>query len=83
MRKHIKAIILVMFVKLAATGLELLLPYILEHVIDHVAPQRSVGLVVLWGVIMIALALVVRFLSVGANRGSVKIAKKCIYKVRQ
>ena len=38
MRKHIKAIILVMFVKLAATGLELLLPYILEHVIDHVAP---------------------------------------------
>ena len=83
MRKHIKAIILVMFVKLAATGLELLLPYILEHVIDHVAPQRNVGLVVLWGVIMIALALVVRFLSVGANRGSVKIAKKCIYKVRQ
>ena len=83
MRKHIKAIILVMFVKLAATGLELLLPYILEHVIDHVAPQRNVGLVVLWGAIMIALALVVRFLSVGANRGSVKIAKKCIYKVRQ
>ncbi|MBO4409926.1 MAG: ABC transporter ATP-binding protein [Spirochaetales bacterium] len=72
-----------MLVKLAATGLELLLPYILEYMIDYIAPQRDVGRILLWGGIMICLALVVRFLSVGANRGSVRIAKKCIYKVRQ
>ena len=83
MKKHIWAIILVVFVKLSATALELLLPYILEYMIDDIAPQKDVRLILLWGAVMIVLAIVVRFLSVGANRGSVRIARKCIYKVRQ
>ena len=83
MKKHIWAIILVVFVKLSATALELLLPYILEYMIDDIAPQKGIRLILLWGVVMIVLAIVVRFLSVGANRGSVRIARKCIYKVRQ
>ena len=83
MKKHIWAIILVIFVKFLATALELLLPYILEHMIDNIAPQKDIRLILLWGVAMIILAIVVRFLSVGANRGSVKIARKCIYQVRQ
>ena len=83
MRKHIWAIILVLFVKLSATVLELFLPSILEYMIDEVAPTRNVKMILIWGGVMIALALVVRFLSVGANRGSVKIARKCIYQVRQ
>ncbi len=83
MRKHIKSIILVMLVKLAATGTELLLPYILEHMVDDIAPQKDVSQILIWGFIMIALAIIARFLSVGANRGSVRIARKCIYKVRQ
>ena len=83
MKKHIWAIILVVFVKLSATALELLLPYILEYMIDDIAPQKDIRLILLWGAVMIVLAIVVRFLSVGANRGSVRIARKCIYKVRQ
>ena len=83
MKKHIWAIILVIFVKFAATALELLLPYILEYMIDDIAPQKDIRLILLWGAVMIVLAIVVRFLSVGANRGSVRIARKCIYKVRQ
>ncbi|MBQ7643674.1 MAG: ABC transporter ATP-binding protein, partial [Spirochaetales bacterium] len=83
MKKHIWAIILVILVKFAATALELLLPYILEYMIDDIAPQKDVKLILLWGAAMIVLAIVVRFLSVGANRGSVKIARKCIYQVRQ
>ena len=83
MKKHIWAIILVIFVKFAATALELFLPYILEYMIDDIAPQKDIRLILLWGAVMIVLAIVVRFLSVGANRGSVKIARKCIYKVRQ
>ena len=51
--------------------------------IDDIAPQKDVKLILLWGAAMIVLAIVVRFLSVGANRGSVKIARKCIYQVRQ
>ena len=83
MKKHIGAIILVLSVKTLATVLELFLPYILEYMIDTVAPKQDIGLILMWGGIMLALAIIVRFLSVGANRGSVKIARKCIYKVRQ
>ena len=83
MRKHIGAIMLVLSVKTLATVLELFLPYILEYMIDTVAPKQDVGLILMWGGIMLVLAIIVRFLSVGANRGSVKIARKCIYKVRQ
>ncbi len=83
MKKHLGSILLVMLVKLSATGTELLLPYILEHMVDDIAPQKDVGKILMWGLIMIALALIVRFLNVGANRGSVRIARKCIYKVRQ
>ncbi len=83
MKRHIWAILLVLFVKLLATVLELLLPFILEHMIDDIAPTKDVKLILLWGFAMVALALVVRFLSVGANRGSVRIARKCIYQVRQ
>lgn len=83
MRKHLGGIVLVLSVKLIATTLELLLPYILEFMIDSIAPLRNIKLVLLWGAIMIALAIAARFLNVGANRGSVKIAKKCIFRVRQ
>ena len=83
MRKHVWAIILVLTVKTLGTVLELFLPYILEYMIDTVAPKKDMGLILMWGGIMLALAIVVRFLSVGANRGSVRIARKCIYKVRQ
>lgn len=83
MRKHLKSIILVMLVKLSATGTELLLPYILEHMVDDIAPQKDVRQILIWGLVMIALAIIARFLNVGANRGSVRIARKCIYKVRQ
>ena len=83
MRKHIWAIILVLFMKSFSTVLELFLPYILEYMIDTVAPTKDVRLILLWGVIMLTLAILVRFISIGANRGSVRIARKCIYKMRQ
>ncbi|MBO4393829.1 MAG: ABC transporter ATP-binding protein [Spirochaetales bacterium] len=83
MKKHIWAILLVLFVKFVGTALELLLPFILEHMIDDIAPLKDVKLILIWGFIMIALALLCRFLNVGANRGSVRIARKCIYQVRQ
>ena len=83
MRKHIWAILLVLFMKSFSTVLELFLPYILEYMIDTVAPTKDVRQILLWGGIMLTLAILVRFISVGANRGSVRIARKCIYKMRQ
>ena len=83
MRKHAGSIALVLSVKFAGTFLELLLPFILEYMVDDIAPKKDTGLILTWGLVMLVLALVIRFLNVWANRGSVRIAGKCIYSIRQ
>lgn len=42
--------------KFAATLIELFLPWILEHIIDDVAPAKDAGQVVLWGLLMLLCA---------------------------
>ncbi len=72
-----------MGIKLSGTALELLIPYVMEHLIDHVVPTRQTGSVLLWGAVMILLAIAVRTLNVTANRYSVLTAKECTYEVRR
>ena len=48
-----------MAVKLSAALAELMLPYVLEHLVDDVAPRQDVGLVLLWGAVMLMLVVVV------------------------
>ena len=73
----------VMGIKLLGTALELMIPFVMEHLIDHVVPQNSFSHVLLWGGIMIALAVAVRFLNVTANRMSVLTAKEAAYNIRR
>ncbi|MBO6060765.1 MAG: ABC transporter ATP-binding protein, partial [Clostridia bacterium] len=73
----------VMGIKLSATLLELMIPYVMEHLIDHVVPKNSFPLVLLWGGVMIVLAVAVRFLNVTANRLSVLTAKEAAYRIRR
>ena len=73
----------VILLKIAATFLELLLPYILEHLIDKIAPTKSMPQIVFWGVMMIALAFAIRFLNVKANRNSVKVSQNASYELRR
>lgn len=73
----------VLFLKAVASGLELLIPYVLEHIIDDVVLDNSVPKVLLWGGIMIVLAFLVRQTNVIANRRAVENATGCILKVRQ
>ena len=73
----------VMVIKLAGTLLELLIPYVLEYLIDTVAPTKQTGNVFLWGGVMILLAVTVRFLNVTANRLSVRVAKESILGIRR
>ena len=43
----------VMAIKLMGTGTELLIPYVLEHLLDHVVPQaESAWIVAAWGAVM-------------------------------
>ena len=71
-----------MTIKLLGTMCELSLPYILEHIIDNIVPKGSVRLVVYWGLFMIFMALVTRFLNVTANRLAVGVARDGIEKLR-
>ncbi|MCD7886848.1 MAG: ABC transporter ATP-binding protein/permease [Clostridiales bacterium] len=72
-----------MSLKLLGTVLELLLPYVLEYLIDTVAPTKNLRLVALWGGAMLALTVLVRVTNVTANRISVKSAKSAAYDIRR
>ncbi len=73
----------VMALKLSATLVELLIPYVLEYLVDDVAPTRDLRRVLLWGFVMLLLAFVVRMLSVTANRRSIKVAQCSTYELRR
>jgi ATP-binding cassette subfamily B protein len=73
----------VMGMKIFATLVELLLPYIMEHLIDNVAPARDLPRVFLWGAAMLALAVLNRFLNVTGNRQAVKVSQEVSYEIRR
>ena len=73
----------VLTVKLMGTICELMIPYILEYMIDDIVPTGDFSRLILWGAIMAAAALVTRTLNVMANRRSVKTARDCTYEIRR
>ncbi|MBQ0071923.1 MAG: ABC transporter ATP-binding protein, partial [Spirochaetales bacterium] len=83
MKKYKWFILLTMVVKFLGTFTELLLPFVLEYMIDYVAPSKSVRSILLFGLLMLFIALVTRMLNVGANQMAVSTAKKTIYEMRQ
>lgn len=83
MKKYKWAIAGVMLVKLCATTTELLIPYVLEHMIDDVAPTQSRGGILLWGLVMLILALLTRTLNILANRNSAVVARNAAYEIRR
>ena len=73
----------VMVVKFLGTMTELMLPYILEHIIDEIVPLGRLGAIFVWGLGMAAMAVVTRQLNVAANRRGVENAHHIAYDVRQ
>ena len=72
-----------MTIKLLGSFGELLLPYVLQHLIDDIVPTKNMWLAVFWGLVMIALAVLVRTLNIKANRTAVKVSKESIYRIRK
>lgn len=70
-------------IKAVAAFVELLIPYVLEKLIDDVVLTGSIALVLLWGFIMIGLAILVRFSNMFANRRAVGNATKIIKDIRR
>ncbi len=72
-----------MGIKLSATIVELMIPYVMEHLLDDVVPTKQIGSVLIWGFVMILLACCVRFLNVTANRTAIRAAKENILLIRR
>lgn len=83
MGRYKKAAALCVLIKLIGTVSELLLPYILEHIIDDVAPLDNLGLTLFWGLLMFAAAILCRQLNVAANRRAIENAHHVSYDIRQ
>ena len=83
-RPYRRFILAVMLVKLTGTGTELLIPYVLEHLLDHVVPAaENAWPVVAWGGVMLLLTVVTRMLNIQANRMSVRVARDSTFAVRR
>ncbi len=71
-----------MLLKTVGTFGELMIPYILEHIIDTVVPAGDMHMVIVWGITMLAAAVLVCVINVGANRLAIRVAKNSIQDLR-
>lgn len=83
MKPYRGRIALVIVLKLLATMTELLLPYILEHIIDVTVPKGMLSEIFLWGTLMIATAFLARIFNIAGNRRAVENAHNVSYRIRQ
>ncbi len=69
-------------VKVLATLLELMLPYILSHILDTVVPRHSIPLIFLWGGVMLLCAFGAYLGNVIANRNAARVARDASRQMR-
>lgn len=81
-RPHFKYLGFTFVIKTAATLIELIIPYILSHIVDVIVPKENVGEIVFWGFMMILCAAAAYLCNVIANRRSVKTARDTTEKIR-
>lgn len=83
LKKYLNIMIIGTSIKILGSLGELLIPYVLEHIIDDVVLEKQVSKILLWGAIMIALAFLVRRLNITANRMAVRVAAESNYDIRK
>jgi ATP-binding cassette subfamily B protein len=69
-------------VKVFATLLELMLPYILSHILDVIVPRQSIKLILLWGGAMLLCAVGAYYGNVIANRNAARVARDTSRRIR-
>ncbi len=71
-----------LLIKAIGTVVELIIPYILSHIVDVIVPKQVLGEIIFWGMMMIVCAAVAQICNVVANRRSVKTARDTTRRVR-
>ena len=77
------SIIFCMFLKMLGTFFELVLPYILEHMIDDVVPSGNLKKVIFWGIMMVLTAIFCWLFNVFSNISAVKNSHVISYNIRK
>ena len=70
-------------IKITATLIELLLPYILSHILKNVVSTSDLGQIFLWGGIMVLCALAACFMNVTANRMAARVSRDFSARMRE
>jgi len=70
-------------IKVLGTLVELALPYILSHILKNVVVKEDIGLIVLWGVVMILCAGGALWCNIIANRIAARVACDFSLRMRQ
>lgn len=71
-----------LFIKICGTLAELVLPYILQYILDYVVVRGKAGPVVFWGFVMIVFAVLCVVLNIVANRMAARVARDAAGKIR-
>lgn len=71
-----------LIIKFFATMMDLMIPYVLEVILDDIVPQNDIKLIVTWGVIMLLCAAASVTTNITANRMATKSAGKVTKKLR-
>lgn len=62
-------------IKITGTLIELMIPYILSHILKNVVAKESVKQILLWGLLMIACAATACLFNICANRMAAKVSR--------
>ena len=82
LRPHRYAIAFGLTVKILATLFELLLPYILSHILDTVVPRHHLTDILVWGAAMLGAAFLAMIGNIIANRNASRVARDASRAIR-
>lgn len=82
LRPHYPMMIIGLTIKIIGTVVDLLIPYILEHIIDNVVPTGQIKTVVLFGALMLLCALIGLVANIIANRMACAVARDTTREIR-
>lgn len=81
-RPHLPVMSLQIFIKFAATVIELFLPWMLSVILDDAVPSGDMNAVFLWGALMVLCSALALVGNIVANRMSTKISRNITEKLR-
>jgi ATP-binding cassette subfamily B protein len=71
-----------LIIKIFGTFADLGLPWVLAYILDEVIPYKKISYILLWGVLMLILAIAARQLNITANRMASKVARDSVQRIR-